>query len=66
VIELNDKIENMFNARSNSPYGYLMVLCQDKFYLFYIYEEDCQGCEKDLIWEFDYKFERGIRKFGKI
>lgn len=66
VIEINEEIENMFNSRNNSPYGYLVVLCKDKFYLFYIYEEDCQGCEKDLIWSCDYKFEKDIRKYGKM
>lgn len=66
MIELDEVIENMFSSRCTAPYGYLVVLCQDKFYLFYIYEEEGQGCEKDLIWECDYKFERSIRKYGKI
>jgi hypothetical protein len=66
VIEINEDIENLFNSRNSSPYGYLMVLVKDKFYLYYIYEEDCHGVEYDLIWECDYKFERSIRKYGKF
>ena len=66
MIEIDEKIENLFHSRNNSPYGYLVILCQEKFYLFYVYEEDLQGCEKDLIWEYDYKFEKEVRKYGKI
>jgi len=40
VIEIDEAIENLFNSRNNSPYGYLMILVKDKFYLYYIYEEE--------------------------
>lgn len=66
VIEVKQPILNLFYSRSTSDYSYLGVLSLMKFTIYYISEDEAAGFEKDIIWEFDYRWDKEARQLGQI
>ena len=65
-IEYDGNIQRIFLSRASTEYGYLAVISDMRFTIFYIYEESFLGADKDLIFDCKYRFEDNIRSYGVI
>ena len=46
-IDHDSEIKGLYYSKSNSMYGYLVIVANMRFTIKYIYDEQMQGCEID-------------------
>ena len=42
-----------------------MIVSDWRFTMLYVYEEELQCCEYDIYWDFDYRFNKEMNKYGQ-
>jgi hypothetical protein len=64
-IDFGEEILNMFYSRHDAACSYLAILGNQKIEIYFI-QDDEQGCETNLEWRIECKFDKETRALGKI
>ena len=65
-LEFDQQIDGIFTSRSTTDYGYVALIGKMKFTIYYIYDDNIGGCDYQVVWSKDYRFDRSIRAMGQI
>jgi hypothetical protein len=66
VINHDAKISRIVHSRNVGGNGYIAVISDLRFVIYYLYEDVSNATEIRILWDKDYRFDKEFRKYGKI
>lgn len=64
-IDNGSKILNMYPSRNKGGLGYLAIISEMRFAIYYLYEDSASSCEIFKSWDLNYRFDKKYSKYGQ-